>query len=82
LKNYTGVNLAQDMMQERAVLNNMIDFSIRERVGEFSEDLNDQYCINKDSGLGSYFIILRVSGEFLLISAVLHLVTCFALVES
>jgi len=42
-----------------------MDFSIQERVGEFSEELNDQYRINKDSDLGSRFIIWLVSGEFL-----------------
>ena len=59
----------------------MMDFNIRGRVGEFSEELNDQYCINIDSDLGSSFIIWCVSGEFLLISTVSHLVTCFTLVE-
>jgi predicted lipid carrier protein YhbT len=80
--NYTGGNLAQDMMQREAVLKNVMDLNFRERVGEFSEEVNDQYCINKDSDLGIYYIIWCVSGEFLLISTVLHFVICFALVES
>lgn len=74
--------MAQDMMQRQAALKNMMDFNIREMVGKFSEELKHQYFINKDSDLGIYYIIWCVSGEFLLISTVLHLVICFVLVES
>ena len=64
-KKYTGGNLAQGRLQRRTVLKNMMDFNSQERVGEFSEELNDQYCVHKYSDLGSYFINWCVSDEIL-----------------
>jgi len=64
-KTYTGGNLDQDRLQRRAVLKNMMDLNVRETVGEFSEQLNDQYRVNMYSDLGSYFINWCVSGEIL-----------------
>jgi hypothetical protein len=46
------------MMQRRAVLKNMIELNIRERVGEFSEELKS--CIKKDSDLGICKWAIRV----------------------